>query len=240
MPGQAEHYRAVLAGKRDVDAYLKAHSGLPGPRANLELVRAAGDVAQKRRLLTWTRADDEFLALCGAAGLGRFALDDPKVMARLRELAADARWRVREGVAMALQRVGDQDMDRLISAMRSWAEDDDLYVRRAAAAGLCEPRLLKDPKQAADVVAIIESMTRAFAGERERKSDSFRVLRQALGYCLSVAAAASPSLGRRMMETWVGSDDPDVRWIVKSNLGRARMVALGSDWLERNRRRVDQ
>jgi hypothetical protein len=39
----------------------------------------------------------------------------------LRTLAADPRWRIREGVAMALQRWGDADMDGLLAEMAVWA-----------------------------------------------------------------------------------------------------------------------
>jgi len=44
--------------------------------------------------------------------------------AALRGLPADAwdgRWRVREGVAMGLQRLGDTDPRRLLALARAWA-----------------------------------------------------------------------------------------------------------------------
>jgi hypothetical protein len=239
MAARASQYRAALESASDVEAYLKSHSGLPGPRANLELVRAAGDVTAKQQLLRWSHSDDEFLALCGAAGLGRFAQEDAKVLPRLKVLASDPRWRVREGVAIALQRIGDDDMDALIRAVIPWARDPDLFVRRAAIAGVCEPRLLKNPKHAMQALVLLDQVVTSMPPADNRKSEAFRVLRQTLGYCASVAASASPGLGGRMMERWVGSHDPDLRWIVKSNLGKARMVALGREWLESNRRGVE-
>jgi len=42
---------------------------------------------------------EEFLAFCAAIGFG-----NRKVLVTLRTLAADPRWRVREGVALGLQR----------------------------------------------------------------------------------------------------------------------------------------
>ncbi len=231
MAGKVEQYRAELKQRRDWEPYLAANSGLPGARANLELVRAAGDEASKSVLLRWAGLDDEYLALCGAAGLGRFALDDPKVLPRLEALASDPRWRVREGVAIALQRIGDADMDALIKIAIPWARDPDLYVRRASVAAVCEPRLLKNPKHAMQALILVDQLIALIPLTKDRKSDAFRVLRQALGYCASVAAAASPGLGRRMMEEWLRSDDPDVRWIVKTNLRKARMAALGESWV---------
>jgi hypothetical protein len=43
---RVDAYRAHLRGLHDWEAYLKAHSGLPGPSANLELVEAVGDEAE--------------------------------------------------------------------------------------------------------------------------------------------------------------------------------------------------
>jgi HEAT repeat protein len=231
VAGRVEQYRAELRQRGDWELFLGAHSGLPGPRANLELAQAAGDEASKTVLLDWADSDDEYLALCGAAGLGRFALDDPKVMTRLKALASHPRWRVREGVAIALQRIGDADMDALIKVAIPWARDPNLYVRRASVAAVCEPRLLKNPKHAGQSLILVDQLIALIPLTKDRKSDAFRVLRQALGYCASVAAAASPGLGRRMMEEWLRSDDPDVRWIVKANLSKSRMAALGQAWV---------
>lgn len=231
MPVRIDQYRRELQAAGDWDRYLIDHSGLPGPRANLELVEAAGDVASFEVFWRWAQSSNEYLALCGAAGMGRFALADPKALPRLKELAGDSRWRVREGVAIALQRVGKHDMARLLKEMQSWARGS-AYVQRAAAAALCEPALLKDPKHVRQVLALLDRITRSFLTSRDR------VLRQALGYCWSVAAAASPEDGRNAMEKWLGSDDPDVRWIMRTNLGKARMAALGSRWVASSQKKV--
>jgi HEAT repeat protein len=237
LPAKAEQYRAELRKRRDWDAYLKANSGLPGPRGNLELLAVAGDEASEEQLWRWSGSDDEYLASVGTAGLGRFAFTDQKVVPHLEHMAADPRWRVREGVAMALQRMGDADWDALLRAVIPWVRHRDLYVRRAAAAGVCEPRLLKDAKHAHQALLLVDQIIALVPRVTDRKSDAFRSLRQALGYCASVAAAAAPALGRRMFESWLESDDPDVRWIVKSNFGKSRMSALGTEWLETQRKR---
>jgi hypothetical protein len=64
--------------------------------------------------------------------------------ARLHALASDARWRVREDVAMALRRLGGADPPRLFALAAAWAKDEDPLVQREAVAGVCEPRLLRD------------------------------------------------------------------------------------------------
>ena len=131
MVGRAAGYRAELRELKDWELYLKKHSGLPGPRANLELVQAVGDEADADRLWHLSASSDEFLALCGTAGLGRIALMEPAtVMTWLKELASDPRWRVREGVAIALQRIGRESMPQLVTEMQGWLGDGP-YTQRA-------------------------------------------------------------------------------------------------------------
>ena len=229
MAARVEGYRAELRLLQDWEPYLKKHSGLPGARANLELVEAVGDEADADRLWRLSASSDEFLALCGTAGLGKVALMEPStVMTWLQELASDPRWRVREGVAIALQRIGREDMPHLLGEMKAWSGEGH-YVQRAAAAGLCEPALLKERGHAVQTLVILDQITTSLAASRDRKEDGFRVLRQALGYCWSVAAAAAPENARPYFEKWMQSSDPDVGWVMKSNLAKARMAALRED-----------
>ena len=229
MARRVDGYRAELRGLKEWEPYLKKHSGLPGPRANLELVQAVGEEADPDRLWRLSASSDEFLALCGTAGLGRVALMEPEtVMTWLRELASDPRWRVREGVAMALQHIGRENMPRLLADMQAWIGEGP-YTQRAAAAGLCEPALLRETANAVQVLVILDQITSSLAATRDRRSDGFRVLRQALGYCWSVAAAAAPENARPYLEKWLRSRDRDVAWVMKSNLDKARMADLAGE-----------
>lgn len=230
MARRVDSYRAQLRELHEWEAFLKAHSGLPGPRANLELVQAVGDEADPDELWRLSASSDEFLALCGAAGLGRLAASEPDVLPWLKELASDPRWRVREGVAMALQRLGRTSMPKLLDEMDEWSEGEP-YVQRAAAAGLCEPGLLDDPADAGRALAMLDRITGSLAATQDRHHEPFRVLRKALGYCWSVAAAALPQEARPLLEKWIRSRDPDVLWVMKSNLAKTRMAALGRDWV---------
>jgi len=211
-------------------AFLDAHSGLPGPRGNLELIQAAaeaGDAAWFEELVAST---DEFRAATGAVGLGRLLADAPdaSVVACLHDLAADRRWRVREGVAMALQRLGDADPARLWSLARAWAVEPDPLVQRAAVAGVCEPRLLRPPAAAAVALEICGTVTTMLAArpQEQRRSDGVRSLRQALGYCWSVAVAADPGIGVPRFQALTDDPDPDVTWIVRENGRKARLVRV--------------
>ena len=158
-PSKSE-YAAELALVSDKPGFLRRHSGLPGPRGNLELVQAAADVGEEADFREWISLGapraasdvdptDEFLAVCGVVGLGRLTAEGRMDLAReLRGHAEDERWRVREGVAMALQRVGDADVSRLFALVSGWV-DGPPYVQRAVVAGVAEPRLLKTADAAA-------------------------------------------------------------------------------------------
>lgn len=218
-----EEHRAALRSlaPREWDGYLSEHSGLPGPRANLELAQAAAEEAAPDALHRYAGAADDFLALCGAVGLGRLAAAGDGLAAdELRRLATDARWRVREGVAMGLQRFGDDRPSGLRALAAEWAADPSPLVRRAAAAGICEPRLLRDSATARCALDVLDAATASMTGlpAESRSDEAVRVLRQALGYCWSVAVAASPDEGFDRLERWVMGRDPDLRWVVRENL----------------------
>jgi hypothetical protein len=54
-------------------------------------------------------------------------------------------------------------------------------VQRAAAAALCEPRLLRDPAHAARVLAVLDTITALIVPQRDRRSEAFQALRKGLG-----------------------------------------------------------
>ena len=127
---RTDDYRKKLRELDGWDSFLLAESGLPGPRGNLALVEAAAGEGDAARFLRWleytaetapTNTPGEFLAVCGAVGLGRLLAEGHReVLPILRACASDARWRMREGVAMALQRWGDADMQALLAEMENW------------------------------------------------------------------------------------------------------------------------
>jgi HEAT repeat protein len=221
-------YRAELAGlpPGQWDAFLAAHSGLPGPRGNLELIQAVADEGDAARLHRYAAGADEYLACCGTVGLGRLLAEgDGTVEPALHGLAGDERWRVREAAAMALQRVGDADLAAMLAIAERWADDPSWLVRRAAIAGPCEPRLLRDPATVERVLTVLDTVTSAVesALPEQRRDPALRALRKGLGYCWSVAVAAAPRLGLARFARWQGSDDADVQWIVRENLKKNRL-----------------
>jgi hypothetical protein len=196
-----------------------------------------GDEVLFRQLLGWkagahpTNTPGEFVAMCGAIGLGRLIAEgQTELSGELRALARDPRWRVREGVAFALQRWGAADIEGVLRALDSWLAGTHLE-RRAVIAGLCEPALLATPEVCCRVLRILEAVTESIVAAEDRRSDPFRVLRQALGYCWSVAIAACPEPGKLAFSSWLSSPDRDVRWIVRQNLRKKRLVSVDPEWV---------
>ncbi len=244
---KVERYRQELKRIVEWEPFLLAESGLPGRRANIELaqaVAAEGDVQLFEHLATFdaelapTNSPEEFLAFCGVLGLGKLLVEvDREVLDRLRQHAADPRWRIREAVAMALQDFGRTNMAALLEEMEAWSTEGPL-VQRAAAAALCEPSLLQQSGQARQVLKILDHITASILAARERHSESFAALRKGMGYCWSVALVALPQEGKPLMEKWFGCKDRDVQWIMKENLKKNRLARMDAEWVRRWREKL--
>jgi hypothetical protein len=239
--GKVEEYRQVLRTLVSWDEYLKEHSNLPGPRANLELAYAVGLAGDEALLLRYSSLDadaaprntpQEFLALCGVMGLGYLmARGQGDYFIVLKENANDSRWRIREAVALGLQEYGREQIENLLLEMQEWSHGS-LLERRAAVAVLCEPVLLAQPEHAARILEILDGITASVLQEQDRRSDGFKTLCKGLGYGWSVAVSVKPELGKRYIEKWIGSQNPDIRWIMKNNLKKKRLIKMDEAWVK--------
>jgi hypothetical protein len=146
---------------------------------------------------------------------------------------------------MALQRLGEADPKALLDLLASWLEaaaapslaaaaPRPLRFRRggflelrAVAAALAHPPLLGDPAFARQALALADRIMErvAAAAPATRREVDFRVLRQGLGYALSVLAAAEPEKGFGLLERWAASRDPDLSWVIRENLKKKRLAA---------------
>jgi hypothetical protein len=232
--------------EENLTKYLASNSNLPGPRGNLELAEAFADVVAGyagrepeklwrlcMKLTQFSLIDapvnnpKEFLVFCGARGigaLGALQVFFQKAMSRLKELAADHRWRTREGVAMAIQSMIEKQPQKNLSEMAKWIESGDWLVMRAVAAGVAEPPLLKDKQTAKLAFELHKEIFAKIAVAKERKSSEFKTLRQGLGYSLSVVMCAVPKDGFEYMRQLAGTQDADILWIVKENLKKNRLL----------------
>lgn len=231
----------VSEGAPALDEALMAHSNLPGPRGNLELAALFAQEADLDTCLRLAGVDatqapantpGEYLAFCGVAGLGRHVLAGRRdLLDDLHRHAGDPRWRTREAVAIALQTIGDGDPALLRATATEWAAGSRLEPR-AAVAAVAEPRLLRGLDSARAALAALEAVTATLPAALDRKSTEFGVLRKALGYAWSVVIVAIPVEGKAAFERWAAVDDADVRWVVRENLKKNRLVRMDSGWVE--------
>lgn len=241
--------RALADDGGPLRTHLTDNSGLPGARLNLRLVddfaTLVGDVVTRPNLRLsplaalldgWAALDEaaapgdkpEVILPCAAlAAYGAVGVTRPEwwsdEIAKLRTGARDPRWRVREVVARALQRLLDADWSRTVEALRDWAGDDDPLVVRASVAAVAEPPLLRAPDRAADALALQRLAVdrfRRYPAER-RGDEDVRVLRKALGFTISVAAAATGDV--TLLAELEEGGDADLRWIARENAKKARL-----------------
>lgn len=253
--------------------YLLSRSNLPGPRANLELLHRFSDSVERQcdghRDELWslcvsflsipkdkafTGSPMEFIPMCGTVGMGAICASDgsgddayfDQSMARLKAIAGDPRWRVREAVAIALQKVLSGPHKRAVRTLSEWIEPEQWLQMRAVAAGIAEPPLLQDAvlcrhalrfhRSIIDYVVDYLRANRLPTLSAVMKSEAFRKLVQALEYSLSVVVAAAPEEGFPFLRDLARtasrhSEDPGeqkaaavLRKIVKVNLQKARLA----------------
>lgn len=234
---KTEEYCQALQSLNDWGPFLKKNSGLPGPRGNLELAYAVAETGTQKQFEQFLAVEgaentpEVFVLFCGVVGLGKLACGNPALFERVRTYASDPRWRIREAVPTGLQLTGDQDMSLLLREMKKWSKGN-WYEKRAAAATLAEPRLLKEEKYAKQVLQVLSQITRSMETDDKLKDESYKVLRQGMAYCWSVAVAALPNFGKPLMEEWLVSKDKDVRWLIRENLKKNRLVKVDAKWVK--------
>ena len=240
MGNKVVFYVEKLKSLKDLDNFLMKESGLPGPRGNLELAQAFADVAEEIVIQKYISIKPDeapentpkvFLTFCGVVGLGTLInKGNLYYLKHLREFASDNRWRIREAVAISLQRIGDSDINFLLKEMNDWSKGN-LFEKRAAIASLCEPRLLASDEVSRSVLDILEDVTLSIVNSKENKSEAFEVLKKGLAYCWSVAIAACPEKGKKLFEKWVENKNKETIWIVKENFKKNRLLKMDKEWV---------
>ena len=227
---------------------LEKNSGLPGPRANLELAYSFASAVASLNLQEWqweqvmqmasispsnapVDTPREYVAVCGILALGALhaaGLPRPRrraALAAIRKAASDPRWRAREAAAMALQLIGEKEAGQLQQIVDQWLPEASLLEKRAIVAALAHPPILADREVALYSLEIAGTILAGLRGvdPRERKSNEFRVLRQGLGYAISVFVEKVPEEGFFLLEETAAVQDPDFQWIVRENLKKKRL-----------------
>ena len=233
----------------ELEHMLISNSNLPGPRGNLELAYAFADCLKSMQhidnnvwqaLNEWAgiTAEDtppdspkEFIPFCAVQALGAiFSRVDPeekeKIVELLKTAANNSRWRVREAAAIGLQWIEEQSFGEAELIFDKWIEDASLLEKRAIIAALAHPPVLNDKDNVLFCLEITERILKDLInlGRDSRKTEEFRVLRKGLEYAISVFVAKLPDEGFKFMQKWARKDDPDIKKIIKSNLGKSRLT----------------
>ena len=87
------------------------------------------------------------------------------------------------------------------------------------------------PASAAHVLELLDGITASMIAAVDRSTDDFRALKKGMGYCWSVAVAALPREGKKRMERWLTSTDPDVAWVMKENMKKNRLAKMDPAWV---------
>jgi hypothetical protein len=121
--------------------------------------------------------------------------------------------------------------------MEKWVKGGALE-QRAAAAAICEPRLLKHDNYSKRALTILNEITTRIGRVQDRKNEEFIALRKGMGYCWSVAVVSNLKYGKKLMEKWMASKDKDIRWIMRENLKKNRLIKSDEKWVKAMSRKL--
>jgi hypothetical protein len=126
---------------------------------------------------------------------------------------------------MALQDLLRARPDPILAVLETWIRPGTWFEMRAVAAGLAEPPLLKDARIAKAALDAHRRILGEVGRAGDRSAEAFKVLRQGLGYTVSVVVAARPREGFAWLKELARSDDPDIQGVLRENLKKTRLVA---------------
>lgn len=232
-----------------IKKYLLTNSNLPGPRANLSLA----DVFAKQfghskvnpklvdLLFTFasfsaieapTNDSREFLPLCAIQALGVIYTHlktkyQDAILTLLKKLANDQRWRIREAVAMALQKISEVNFQIVENIFSAWLKEKmSAAEKRAVLVALAHPPTLKHNEthvkfclQIAD--SFLQELVNCSAKKYE--GNDFEILLKGLEFTLSVFVAYFPAEGFKLLAKYASSKNKYLNKIIYSNLQKARL-----------------
>jgi len=241
--------RAVLGNVRPLEFFLREHSRLPGPRANLELANDVSNLLAASipknpdsvytlinhftngdRQTIASNTPDEFIMLCGIIAFGTCAAVHSSwreaTFDLLKHYSLNSYWRVREGVATAYQRLLAVIPEETITHLLELSTHGSYLQCRAAIAAIAEPPLMYKPEVLEAALQLHQPVLASVhaASSFDRKSEDFKALRRTLGYSLSVIAAADAERGFALMRECAAWHDTDISWILRENLKKKRLA----------------
>jgi hypothetical protein len=225
--------------------YLKDNSNLPGPRGNLELLYSFSKTATEfeiKECIKYINDDtdnspEEFVAMCGIVGYAVNNKDkNESTLDYIGKFASHNSWRIREAVAMGIQEISENNMLETLKNIKR-LKHGNCYEKRAVVAGLCEPKLLTDENITIKVLNILNEITEILNHDN-KLTDEEESLRKALAYGWSVAIVHAPEKGKQIFEKLIIKKGKHIKWIIKENLKKNRLVKLDGDWVKEMENRL--
>lgn len=236
------------ASFKEVENLLMSHSNLPGPRGNLTLAYKFADQFATKNITNdqfnlivgWININEEeaptndpreFLSFCGILAMGTYfayADEDIKssIMGHIKTAMNDPRWRIREGVAMGLQRIAEKEAAPVLQYITVWYDTSTDLEKRAFIAALAHPPILDQEEVAQFSLKISENILKYIdaSTKESRRTEGFKTLSQGLQYALSVFVAYRPEEGFALLKKYARLNHPEIDKIIKANLGKSRIV----------------
>ncbi len=223
--------------------YLERQSGFQDEEIDLGLVQQACQSGNEPLFREWIQVSEskappnspgEFVAMCGAAGLGRLvAQGKTEYYATLRKLSNDPRERVRMGVVIAIQEIGKRDFEGLMGELNTWKRGTVLE-RQVAVAGLCAPSLWKEETPVLATLLFLKDVIDSIPSlEQHPACPSFGSLRTELVRGLGLIIAARPALGEPLFEAMRRRTDPYIRSILEETLNESSLKQTDPVWTRR-------
>lgn len=233
---------AIGGDARSLFELLARLGGLPGPRPNEGIIaafavecgargaKADALVARMARLdvdAAPGATKYEIIPICAVAALGARGALEPtamRVLSTLHDCAEDLRYRVRDEVAKALARIGEQRGEPLVHDVSDWM--DGFFHAAAVLEALASPKWLA---RIGAPDAVIARLDEAFVLARDApraaaRYPGFKALLDGLAKAPVEAAARFGVPVFNLLERWSASKDPAMRAIVEKVTGSQKLA----------------
>lgn len=221
--------------------YLREHSNLPGPRANLELLYKFIECASVKEVEACLQVKssnlqntaDEFVLACGVAAGVYLSLDESQPFSFDFILYANHEsWRVRESVCIGFQKsikkVSSQEFVHILEPLKTGT---DLELRTYFAT-VSEPALLNGYIDSNRILDDLYKVTLTKFKHDQKLNEAEKVLRKALGYCWSVVLCGKDADRTKFEQLMAYKTCKHIRWIIIENLKKNRLLKMDANWVE--------
>lgn len=222
--------------------FLKAHAFLHDGRLNFELAEAFAQIGTLMDFKKYIKMDEEsappgsreeFLTFCGVLGYGTYLSNyyDAALLLELQEKANDTRKHVRKAVALALKKIGQNNIRRLERIMKKWRGGSS-FEMCAVIAALSELSPLKQYEVAEIALELLDWAT-ALIVDEEEFAEGLGELETELSSAWEILTAIRPVQTKPLIERWIKEQNPAVDKIMQRNLLKTSLQDEDPEWVNK-------